>query len=241
MPYDTGILIITQCVMRKDRDKGQPGKTRIRVLNPDEINNFLKAVTEPKFKTFFMLAIMSGARQGEMFGLKWKDVDWNLNQLNIRRTFNNGAWYSPKSKTSIRKIDLGPSTISELKRWRLACPPNDSDLIFPNTQGNPINHGNMLRRYFWPALEKAKLPRIRFHDLRHTYASLMIEQGESIKYIQNQLGHSNPTVTLNVYAHLMNPINQEAVTKLERTIFGESSSKMVAKSKKDDEAQAVST
>ncbi len=61
---------------------------------------------------------------------------------------------------------------------------------------------------------------IRFHDLRHTYASLLIEQGENIKYIQSQFGHSSPTVTLNVYAHLMKPTNQEAVCRLENTVFG---------------------
>jgi integrase len=68
-------------------------------------------------------------------------------------------------------------------------------------------------------LEKAKLNKIRFHDLRHTTASLMIEQGENIKYIQSQLGYSSPTVTLNVSAHLMKPTNQEAACRLERTIF----------------------
>ena len=73
---------------------------------------------------------------------------------------------------------------------------------------------------------------IRFHDLRHTYASLLIEQGENIKYIQSQLGHSSPTITLNIYAHLMKPTNQEAVCRLENTGFGENGSKMVAPTKK---------
>ena len=74
-------------------------------------------------------------------------------------------------------------------------------------------------RYFNPALEKAEIERIRLHDLRHTYASLLIEQGENIKYIQAQIGHFSPTVTWNVYAHLMKPVNQEAPSKLENTIF----------------------
>ena len=78
----------------------------------------------------------------------------------------------------------------------------------------------MVRRHFIPALKAAGLPLIRFHDLRHTYASLLIEQGENIKYIQTQLGHSSPTVTWNVYAHLINEFNPEAVTRLEKTIFG---------------------
>jgi integrase len=72
---------------------------------------------------------------------------------------------------------------------------------------------------------------MRFHDLRHTYASLLIEQGENIKYIQSQLGHANPLVTLNVYAHLTNPVNQEAACRLENAIFEQSGSKMVANEK----------
>lgn len=77
----------------------------------------------------------------------------------------------------------------------------------------------MVNRYFRPALKAAGIEQIRFHDLRHTYASLLIEQGENIKYIQTQLGHASPTVTLNVYAHLMKPTNQEAAKKLESMIF----------------------
>ena len=85
----------------------------------------------------------------------------------------------------------------------------------------------MLSRHFYRALESAGVERIRFHDLRHTYASLLIEQGENIKYIQTQLGHSNPTMTLNVYAHLMKPVNQEAACRLENTIFEANGHKMV--------------
>ena len=124
-----------------------------------------------------------------------------------------------KTSASNRKIDIGPSMIAKLKEWKLACPPNAHDLVFPNKVGRPINHNNLIQRHFYPALEKADLPKIRFHDLRHTYSSLLIEQGENIKYIQSQLGHSSPSVTLNVYAHLMKPVNQEAASKLENKIL----------------------
>ncbi len=76
-------------------------------------------------------------------------------------------------------------------------------------------------------LKAAELPKIRFRDLRHTYTSLLIEQGENIKYIQNQLGHSSPTVTLNVYAHLMKPVNQEAACRLENAVLKSTGHKMV--------------
>ena len=117
--------------------------------------------------------------------------------------------------------------IKRLKKWKLACPPTELDLVFPNQSGNPLDHGHVLRKFFWPALEKAELPRVRFHDLRHTYASLLINQGENVKYIQKQLGHSKPSVTMDIYAHLMNEENPEAAKKLDGTIF-ESGSKMVA-------------
>jgi integrase len=87
----------------------------------------------------------------------------------------------------------------------------------------------MMSRHFRPALEKAELPKMRFHDLRHTYASLMIEQGENIKYIQTQLGHSSPTVTLDDYAHLMTSVNHESAKRLEKGIFQADGSKMVVK------------
>ncbi len=204
----------------RPRGKGEKSETVNRVLSPTEINKFLKKVKDQKFKTLFMLAIMSGARQGELLGLKWFDIDWKNNQVHIQRTFNNAKWYDVKTKTSNRKVDLGPKMMAELKKWKIACPPNKLNLIFPNKSGRPINHNNLIHRYFYPALGKAKLPRIRFHDLRHTYASLKIEQGANIKYIQTQLGHSSPTVTLNVYAHLMKPTNPESAKGLENMVFG---------------------
>lgn len=107
--------------------------------------------------------------------------------------------------------------MTELKHWKLACKRSKPNLLLPNKAGNPIKHNNLLNRHFNPALESAGLPKSRFHDLRHTYR-LLIEQGENIKYIQSQLGHSSPIVTLNVYAHLMKPANQAAALRLENTI-----------------------
>jgi integrase len=216
----------------RPRDRGEIEKPKISILNTEHINTFLDSVEDTEYKTLFMLAIMSGARQGELLGLKWNDIDWINSQIHIQRTFNKGEWYKPKSRTSIRKIDFGPSMMSVLRKWKIACPPNDSDLVFPNSVGNPIDQSMMLRKYFFPALKKAGINRIRFHDLRHTYASLLIEQGENIKYIQNQLGHASPVVTLEVYAHLINPTNQEAACRLENTIFKTSGSRMVAEAKK---------
>lgn len=186
-----------------------------------------------KYKTLFQLGIFSGARQCEILGLKWSDVNWENNQIHIQRTFNNDEWYNTKTDASDRNIDLGSAMMIALKKWKLACPKSKLNLVFPNKAENPINHNNLVNRHFNPVLKAAGLPKIRFHDLRHAYASLLIEQGENIKYIQSQLGHSSPTVTLNIYAHLMKPVNQEAACRLENAIFETSGSKMVAEKKKE--------
>lgn len=95
-----------------------------KILTPAQINAFLAQVIEPKYRTLFMLAVFSGARQGELLGLRWDDVDWHRGQLAIQRSFNNGRLFNPKTQTSKRKIDLGPMVMKELKKWRLACPKN---------------------------------------------------------------------------------------------------------------------
>jgi len=203
-------------------------KEVVSILLPQEIKAFLDEIKEQKYKVLFMLAVMSGARQGELLGLQWQEVDWENNQIRIKRTFNCRKWYQPKTKASNRSIDLGPSMMKELKKWKLACPGNKLKLMFPNEQGEPIEPTYLTRMQFYPALKAAGIKQIRFHDLRHTYASLLIKQGENLKYIQSQMGHANPSVTLNTYSHLFGTVNQEAACRLENTILEVSSSKMVA-------------
>jgi integrase len=215
---------------RKSIDDKTGGK--ITVLTPEQIRALLEAIQDQKYKTLFLTAIMTGARQGEILGLKWSDIDFSKKQININRTFNHGRFFSPKTKESIRAIDCPPTLIQELRLWKLASLPNNNALVFANEVGEPMNYSNMVQRYFHKGLRDAKISRIRFHDLRHSYASLLLQQGENIKYIQTQLGHSSPTVTLNVYSHLMRNENQEAACRLENTIFQVDGSKMVADSKK---------
>lgn len=205
--------------IERPRDNGEIEKRKIRVLDSSEINALLDATESQKFKTLFMLALMSGARQGELFGLKWSDIDWQNNQIHIKRTFNEGEFHKPKSKSSIRKIDLGNAMMKTLKECRLACCLNEHNLVFPSNNGKPLLHYNVLRRCFFPALEAAELPKIRFHDLRHTFASHLIEQGESIVYISNQLGHSKVSTTLDIYGHLIKTDNHESACRLEDRIF----------------------
>jgi len=212
---------------------GKVGESQeMRILIPEQIPGLLDAEPDEKYKNLFLVAIMTGVRQGELLGLKWLDVDFGKKQIHIKRTFNHNRWFEPKTKGSIRNIDLSPMVVRALAEWKLKSGGQDDVLVFPSEAGTPIGCFNMVRRHFTPALKRAGLPLIRFHDLRHTYASLLIQQGENIKYIQSQLGHSSPTVTLNVYAHLMKDQNQEAVCRLENTIFEATGHNLVTNQKK---------
>lgn len=213
----------------RPRSQGKEGhKKQTMILNPEQIRAFLDKVEDQKYRTLFLTAIMTGARQGEILGLKWSDVDFQKKQVHINRTFNHGRFFAPKTEGSARRIDLSPMVLRELAAWKLKSGGREEDMVFPNEQGQPLNYSNMVQRYFLKALKDAELPRVRFHDLRHSYASLLLSQGENIKYIQNQLGHSSPMVTLNIYSHLLKDSNQEAACRLENAIFEVNGSKMVA-------------
>jgi integrase len=208
-------------------------KQEIKPLNPVQINSLLNNVDDMKYNTLFRLAIFSGARQGELLGLKWSDVLWNDNQIHIQRSYNHRRMRLPKTETSNRRIDLGPAMMNALKRWRLmSAYSDDNDLIFANMVGKPMCQSHMLSRHFFPALVAAELPRISFHDLRHTYASLKFEQGENVVYISKQMGHSSPVVTSTIYAHLINDKNYESACGLEEMIYEKNGSKTVADKEK---------
>ena len=152
------------------------------------------------------------------------NVNWLNSQLHIRRTFNHGKFMEPKSKAYRQKIDLAPELVHELKKWKLACPKGELELIFPTEEGTPENAANLLYRRFFPTLRRAGLPLMRFHNLRHTYVSLLIAQGEHPKYIQSQLGHSSINVTMDIYGHFMETVNQKAASRLGRAVLGDTDS-----------------
>jgi hypothetical protein len=132
-----------------------------------------------------------------------------------------------KTKASRRRVDLPGELVAELRRWRLQCPPGAHDLVFPNGAGNPENYGNLLNRGFYPALRRSGLRKIRFHDLRHTFASLLIANGEHPKRIQALMGHSSINVTMDVYGHLMPGGGAEVADRLGALVFRGSGSKTV--------------
>jgi integrase len=201
-------------------EKPKKQKTReADFLQPHEIRALLDNANEGKYRTLFLVAVFTGLRQGELLGLKWGDVDWLNKQVSVNRTYNHKKFMEPKSKTSYRRVDLAPIVVAELKKWKLQCPKSKLDLVFSNDVGEPMDSDNMVDRGYYPALRRAGLRHVNFHGLRHTYASLQIDNDVNLKYLQQQMGHSSINVTLDTYSHLLKPTNQQAAVKLENTIF----------------------
>ncbi len=188
-------------------------------LIPKEIRLFLNHV-KSNYYSLFLTAVMTGMRRGEILALKWGDIDWNSNQISVKRSIYKGEFVNPKSKNSIRRIVITPLLRQALEQHRLIGRTSELGLVFSNENGLPLNPDNLIKREFHPALDRAGLRRIRFHDLRHSYASLLISQGENIKFIQSQLGHSSAKTTLDRYGHLMPNLENDAARRLDKTVFG---------------------
>ena len=116
---------------------------------------------------------------------------------------------------------MSPRLKEALEIHRIHAPVNEDDLIFCNNGNNPVDPDNIIKRHFQPALRMAGLRKIRFHDLRHTYTSLLIAQGENVKFIQSQLGHASIQTTMDRYGHLL-PVDRVGVgTRLDKLVFSE--------------------
>ncbi|MGA1842274.1 MAG: site-specific integrase [bacterium] len=180
-------------------------RPEIEILDPREIQRLLSI--EDHYRIAFKTAIMAGLRVGELWGLQWGDIDFQEASINLRRTLWKTQFLTPKSRYSIRRVDIPVDLLYDLKVWKMACPVNDYDLVFPSPEGSLTNHENAVKRHFYRALRKAGLRYVSFHSLRHSNASLRIASGQNIKYIQTQLGHASIKITMDTYGHLFNDVN----------------------------------
>lgn len=208
-------------------EKPRVEKKEMDFLNVEEIRLFLENV-ELEYYPHFLTAVFTGMRRGELLALKWSDVNWATNQIHVRRSLVLGKIDEPKSRAAIRAIIMPPLLVKVLKKHKLSCTPSEQDFIFPNREGKILDAGNLIKRHLLPALRRAGLRRITFHSLRHSYASLLIAQGENLKYIQSALGHSSAQVTLDRYGHLMPQVQHGAGERLENTIFNGAINKTLA-------------
>ncbi len=179
------------------RDKPQVHKTA-RVIDLDELLRLLGALPE-RWAAFSLVSVLSGLRWGEIASLEWSDIDFDAGKIHVRRATPAGTKGSqgPKSLTSQRGIDiLWPV------RQALLDVPQRGQLLFPGARGGPLNHGWFHRR-IWRKTTHTAGSQLRFHDLRHSFASLLLAWGEPILYVSQQLGHSSAAFTLTTYAHLI--------------------------------------
>src|SRR4029077_4954522 len=196
-----------------ERPRGEDKE--IDVLTPDEIRRLLDAQKEP-LRTLLLTAVLTGMRQGELFGLQWEDIDFARHLIHVRRSLWHGTLGTPKSRRSRRAIDM-PPTLEQALQQLLTT--RRSEFVFCSERGTPLDADNFRHREFPAALRRAQLRRIRFHDLRHTYTSLLIAPGAHPKYIQAQLGHASIQTTLDRYGHLMPQLHQTEAQKLDQLVF----------------------
>lgn len=207
-------------------------RPEIRVLTPEEARQLLDAAQGDRLEALYSVALAIGLRQGEALGLKWEDVDLDRATLQVRNSLQriDGKLQlvQPKTDQSRRAIDLPATIVTSLRKHRLrqleerlSSPEWDDSwgLIFCTPNGRPLEKSGLTKR-FAKLLEKAGLPKMRFHDLRHSCASLLLAQGLQAKAIQGILGHSTISMTMDVYAHLMPAAKKEAAEIMDDVLTG---------------------
>lgn len=214
-------------------------KKEFRPLTLEEAKKFLDAAREDRLYAMYVLAVTCGLRFGELLGLQWEDVDLEGRRLTVKNQLQwlpgpNGksepCFIPPKTAKSRRTIPLPDVAVFALKRHkteqarerlRAGDVWQDWGLIFTSEIGTPLDPSNVRNRSFYPLLQKAGLPRIRFHDLRHTCATLLLSQGVHPKLVQEQLGHSEISMTLDTYSHIIGPMMDEVARTMDNLLASE--------------------
>jgi len=196
----------------------------IHPLTREELALFLAAVQEhfPAFYPLFLLLARAGVRFGEALALKWQDIDFHGEFIEVRRGWRQKRLSTPKSGKG-RRVDMSRQLQETLlaffetrkeEAWQREWE-QIPEWVFCNERGELLNEVTVRKYVFHPALSKSGLRRIRIHDLRHTYASLLIQQGESLAYVKEQLGHHSIKITVDTYGHLVPGGNRQAVNRLD--------------------------
>lgn len=218
-------------------DRPRAERKEMRVLTPEQADALLEATRADRLAALYVLAITTGMRQGELFGLTWGAIDLEAGRLQVTRQLQylrggkGPELLAPKTKAARRSLELPQLALEALREHRrrqleerLALGPvwqDEWDLVFTTEVGTPLHPSNVARRSFRPLLVRAGLPRIRFHDLRHTAATLLLAGGEHPKVVQERLGHSSIALTLDTYSHVLPVADEQAAHTLARVILGE--------------------
>ncbi len=176
----------------------------IHFLETEEVEALLRAVPDDPLgrveRVMYLTAAMTGMRQGELFALRWRDIDWTARRIRVRRNFVRGEFGTPKSKRSTRNVPLATRVATELEQlFQQSKPAGDDDLVFAHpATGKPIDRSKLLKR-FKAALRRAEIRELRFHDLRHTFGTRMAARGVPMRVLQELMGHRGFKTTL-IYA-----------------------------------------
>jgi integrase len=208
-------------------------RKEMETLTDNQVQTFLLTARGARFEMIYLLALTTGLRAGELLGLRWSDLDWVTCRLQVKRQLQRLpegkglAFSEPKSSAGRRVVVLGTYTLEKLRehynkqqlarqfageRWQ------EDDLIFTSTIGTPLDLRNVYREYK-EILKQGGLPDLRFHDLRHTAATLMLQQGIHPKVVQERLGHSQISLTLDTYSHVLPSMQEDAAQKLDDLVM----------------------
>lgn len=188
----------------------------------EQADLFLEAARGRRYYALYVLALTTGLRQGELFGLTWRNVDFETSSLSVVQTLSYVGTKRiigvPKTKQGQRKVELPEIAIKALRahRERMFAEGNHTNWVFCMADGEPIKKNSFRNSSFLPILEVAGVPKIRFHDLRHTAASLLLAQGVHPKVVQERLGHAQISITLDIYSHVLPSMQKEAAAKIDQ-------------------------
>lgn len=211
--------VVTRNPLARIKSLRETKNDKIRALSTEEVEILLSKtkLIYPDFYPLLCTALFTGMRQGELMALTWDSINWVKNKIKIDKNYSHGQVGTTKTG-KIRYVDMSTELARILKEWRLACPHSELNLVFPNNEGLYTDVHNMTKRRFKPALRRAGIEAIRFHDLRHTYASLLLAKGAPMKYVQSQLGHASITMTMDLYTHLLPEVNDKCVNLLNNIV-----------------------
>lgn len=195
-------------------------------LDVDQCLRFFQASRNDRFHALFVVAACSGAREGELLGLQWGDIDLKSGTVSLARTLQDFGKTiqigDPKTAKGRRMIYLPPIAVEALEahRKRMLVDGLIAKPVFCDSEGNWMRRSNLARRHFKPALVRAKLPDMRFHDLRHSCATILLQLREHPAIVSAILGHSSVTITLNTYSHVTPNLGQEATARIGDAMAG---------------------
>lgn len=212
-------------------ERPKANKKEIKVWTVDEVKEFLLKARQDRLYVSFLLAVTTGMRQAEILGLRWQDVDFEDCSLSIVQILSHDGKVlktGTKTKAGMRKVHLPVEAMEFLKRYKrmvtLERKQNeavyiDNDLIVSTSVGTPVIPRNLVRS-FYRIVKNAGLKKIRFHDLRHTHATLLLKQGVNPKIVSERLGHTDTRMTLDTYSHLLPSMQKDTANNFGKMLFG---------------------